>query len=92
MTELEYICPLAHCVNLTWYAGGLLYFAGKESDRVTLYYTHLGGKPDKTPSVFGFSDKVTSTFGDTVEEDLARKTQDLSVFFEVERGNDNGSK
>ena len=46
MTELEYICPLAHCVNLTWYAGGLLYFAGKESDRVTLYYTHLGGKPD----------------------------------------------
>ena len=19
MTELEYICPLAHCVNLTWY-------------------------------------------------------------------------
>ena len=42
MTELEYICPLAHCVNLTWYAGGLLYFAGKESDRVTLYYTHLG--------------------------------------------------
>ena len=36
MTELEYICPLAHCVNLTWYAGGLLYFAGKESDRVTL--------------------------------------------------------
>ena len=56
MTELEYICPLAHCVNLTWYAGGLLYFAGKESDRVTLYYTHLGGKPDKTPSVFGFSD------------------------------------
>ena len=48
MTELEYICPLAHCVNLTWYAGGLLYFAGKESDRVTLYYTHLGEKPDKT--------------------------------------------
>ena len=44
------------------------------------------------PSVFGFSDKVTSTFGDTVEEDLARKTQDLSGFFEVERGNDNGSK
>ena len=31
MTELEYICPLAHCVNLTWYAGGLLYFAGKYS-------------------------------------------------------------
>ena len=63
MTELEYICPLAHCVNLTWYAGGLLYFAGKESDRVTLYYTHLGEKPDKTPSVFGFSDTEAAHHG-----------------------------
>ena len=63
MTELEYICPLAHCVNLTWYAGGFLYFAGKESDRVTLYYTHLGGKPDKTPSVFGFSDTEAAHHG-----------------------------
>ena len=25
MTELEYICPLAHCVNLTRHAGGLFY-------------------------------------------------------------------
>ena len=63
MTELEYICPLAHCVNLTWYAGGLLYFAGKESDRVPLYYTHLGEKPDKTPSVFGFSDTEAAHHG-----------------------------
>ena len=63
MTELEYICPLAHCVNLTWYAGGLLYFAGKESDRVTLYYKHLGEKPDKTPSVFGFSDTEAAHHG-----------------------------
>ena len=63
MTELEYICPLAHCVNLTWYAVGLLYFAGKESDRVTLYYTHLGEKPDKTPSVFGFSDTEAAHHG-----------------------------
>ena len=63
MTELEYICPLAHCVNLTWYAGGLLYFAGKESDRVTLYYTHLREKPDKTPSVFGFSDTEAAHHG-----------------------------
>ena len=63
MTELEYICPLAHCVNLTWYAGGFLYFAGKESDRVTLYYTHLGEKPDKTPSVFGFSDTEAAHHG-----------------------------
>ena len=55
MTELEYICPLAHCVNLTWYAGGLLYFAGKESDRVTLYYTHLGGKPDDTGRVKSYA-------------------------------------
>ena len=52
----------------------------------------LPAQETKTPSVFGFSDKVTSTFGDTVEEDLARKTQDLSGFFEVERGNENGSK
>ena len=63
MTELEYICPLAHCVNLTWYAGGLLYFAGEESDRVPLYYTHLGEKPDKTPSVFGFSDTEAAHHG-----------------------------
>ena len=50
-------------MNLTWYAGGLLYFAGKESDRVTLYYTHLGEKPDKTPSVFGFSDTEAAHHG-----------------------------
>ena len=52
----------------------------------------LPAQETKTPSVFGFSDNVTATFGDTVEEDLARKTQVIRGFFEVERGNDNGSK
>lgn len=51
----------------------------------------------KTPLISGFSDKIASTFGDTVEEDQARRTQDLSGFFEVhssaetERGVNDGN-
>lgn len=51
----------------------------------------------KTPLISGFSDKIASTFGDTVEEDQARRMQDLSGFFEVhsstetERGVNDGN-
>lgn len=51
----------------------------------------------RTPLISGFSDKIASTFGDTVEEDQARRMQDLSGFFEVhssaetERGVNDGN-
>ena len=38
----------------------------------------------KTPSLSSFSEKIATTFGDTVEEDQARRSQDLSGFFEVQ--------
>lgn len=38
----------------------------------------------KAPSLTGFSEKITATYGDTVEEDQARRTQNLSNFFEVQ--------
>ena len=51
----------------------------------------------KTPSLSSFSEKIATTFGDTVEEDQARRSQDLSGFFEVQpssmagRGMNDGS-
>ena len=41
----------------------------------------------KTPSLSSFSEKIATTFGDTVEEDQARRSQDLSGFFEVQPSN-----
>ena len=37
-----------------------------------------------TRALSDFSEKITSTYGETVEEDLARRQQDLSSFSEVQ--------
>ena len=38
----------------------------------------------KAPPLSDFSEKITSTYGETVEEDRARRQQDLSSFSEVQ--------
>ena len=38
----------------------------------------------KSPPLSDFSEKITSTYGETVEEDLARRQQDLTTFSEVQ--------
>lgn len=44
----------------------------------------------RIPLISGFSEKIASTFGDTVEEDQARRKQDLSGFFEVHSSGETG--
>lgn len=46
----------------------------------------------KAPSISGFSEKVASTFGDTIEEDRARRTQSLNGFFEMQPSFYSGSR
>lgn len=38
----------------------------------------------KAPPRSDFSEKITSTYGETIEEDQARRQQDLSSFLEVQ--------